>query len=145
VYEAGHVDSPSPAELTFGGTLGTTSSGGTVPTPSYDAQSMRCSNTYCHGNWKMRKANAASSNQFVYTDSVIVGNNYAALWTGGSAEKACGTCHGLPPTGHFDFGSSVTVCTSCHYLNPQTKSGPLDKSIHMNGKIDLFGQEYGFK
>ena len=143
VYDVGHVDSQGPAEVTFVDLRASTPSGGLVPAPSYDANSMRCSNTYCHGNWRVRKG--TSANQFAYSDSVITGNNYSVLWNGGVTEAACGTCHGMPPTGHVNFGTSVSTCTSCHYLDPATRSGSLDKSTHMNGKVDLFGSEYAFK
>ncbi len=139
VYAAGHMNGSAPAQVVVSGSIATTPSGGISPSPSYDAQSLRCSNTFCHGNWRLRKAN--SQNTFIYTDSVIVGANYSPLWTGGTAERACGTCHGLPPTGHLNI--SGAKCTACHYLTNQY--GPLDKTTHINGKIDLYGKEYSFK
>jgi predicted CxxxxCH...CXXCH cytochrome family protein len=145
VYAAGHLNASGRAQVTFVASLAKTPSGGVTPSPSYDydAQNPKCSNTYCHGNWSVRKS--ASSYQFAYTDSVIVGNSYAPHWTGGESEDACGSCHGLPPTGHRDFGTDVSTCNSCHYLDPAKQGGALDKSIHVNGKIDLYGQEYSFK
>lgn len=144
VYVPGHFDSPPPAPVTFVNALANTPSGGLTPSPSYDSQSLRCNNTFCHGNWQLLKSN--SPYQFAYADSVISGANYSPQWTGGDSQVACGTtCHGLPPAGHQNFGTSVTTCTSCHYLDPAKQSGPLDQSIHINGKIDLYGQEYSFR
>ena len=143
VYEAGHFDHSLPAQVSFTDPLAVTPSGGLIPSPQYNPQSLTCSNTYCHGNFQLNKA--ASQYGFVYTDSVITGANYSPLWTGGSSQAACGTtCHTLPPAGHQDFGSSAK-CTSCHYLDPAKQAGPLDKSIHINGKIDLYGEEYSFQ
>lgn len=143
VYVSGHFDSPTAAQTMYFGQLASTPSAGSTPTPSYDPQTLRCGNTYCHGNWTARKA--TSSYQFIYTDTVIAGGHYSPQWNGGEQEDACGTCHGMPPTGHQNFGTSVSVCTSCHYYKQSAQSGQLDKSIHVNGKIDLYGQEYDFK
>ncbi len=143
VYVAGHFDNPLPARVSFTDALASTPSGGQVPVPQYDPQSLTCRNTYCHGNFQLNRA--TSQYDFVYTDSVMSGANFSPLWTGGDSQAACGTtCHGLPPAGHLDFGSSAN-CTSCHYLDPGRQSGPLDKSIHINGKIDLYGKEYSFR
>jgi predicted CxxxxCH...CXXCH cytochrome family protein len=142
VYVQGHFDSPLPAPVTFVNQLSKTVSEGIAPSPVYDPQSLTCNNTYCHGNWQIRKSNSAF--KFAYSDSVISGSRYAPVWTGGDSQDACGSCHGMPPAGHADFGSSVSTCTSCHYLDPSKQSGPLDKSTHINGKIDLYGQEYSF-
>jgi predicted CxxxxCH...CXXCH cytochrome family protein len=143
VYAPGHFDSPLPAQVSFVNQLAKTPSGGIVPSPRYDSQSLTCNNTYCHGNWQLKKSTSAY--QFVYTDSVINGSNFAPQWTGGNSQAACGTCHGMPPAGHQNFGTSVTTCTSCHYYDQSKQSGPLDKSTHINGKIDLYGQEFSFR
>lgn len=142
-YVPGHFDSPLPAPVAFVNPLAKIPSGGSTPAPSYDSQSLRCSNTFCHGNWQLQKS--ASPYKFVFTDSLISGANFSPQWTGGDSQDACGTCHGLPPTGHQNFGTDVATCTSCHYLDPKKQSGPLDQSIHINGKIDLYGQEYSFR
>ncbi len=142
VYVAGHFDHPLPAQVTFLDPLALTPSAGNIPSPQYDPQSLTCRNTYCHGNFQLSKA--TSPYDFVYEDSVIAGANFSPLWTGGGSQAACGTCHGLPPAGHFDFGNTAK-CTSCHYLDPSKQGGSLDKSIHMNGKIDLYGTEYSFR
>ena len=144
VYVQGHFDSPLPAKVIFVNQLSKTSSGGATPSPTFDAQSLTCRNTYCHGNWQLKKSN--SLHQFIYSDSVISGSQFAPQWTGGDSQGACGTCHGLPPAGHDNsFGTSVSTCTGCHYREASKQFGPLDKSIHINGKIDLYGQEYSFR
>ncbi|HEY6952086.1 MAG TPA: CxxxxCH/CxxCH domain-containing protein [Bacteroidota bacterium] len=142
VYVSGHFDSPTAAQTMYFGQPAKTPSAGITPNPSYDSQSLRCSNTYCHGNFAVRKS--TSTYQFVYTDSVIAGARYSPQWNGGEQEDACGTCHGIPPAGHRNFGTSVTVCTTCHYYKQSGQGQQLDKSIHINGRIDLYGQEYDF-
>jgi len=142
VYVQGHFDSPLPAPVAFVNQLSRTISEGIAPSPVYDPKTLTCNNTYCHGNWQIRKSNSAF--KFAYSDSVISGSRFAPVWTGGDSQDACGSCHGMPPAGHMDFGISVSTCTSCHYLDPSKQSGPLDKTTHINGKIDLYGQEYSF-
>lgn len=143
VYASGHLDAQLPATVVFGA-LARTRSGGQVPSPTYNAQTLTCNNTYCHGNWRLSKS--TSPYKFAYADSVISGSNFSPQWTGGASQDACGTtCHGLPPEGHQNFGTNVETCTSCHYYDVSKQSGPLDKSIHINGKIDLYGKEYSFR
>ncbi len=131
-----------PAEVAFNGPLATmtTGSGTFVPKPSYNPSSLRCSNTYCHGNWTLRKATSPS--QFAYTDSVMAGSNYSPAWTNGSADAACGSCHGLPPKGHIAV--PLSTCGSCHFGIVSTDGKIIDESKHINGKINVFDQEYSF-
>jgi predicted CxxxxCH...CXXCH cytochrome family protein len=140
VYAAGHVDSDLPAEVPMNGPLARTASAGIIPAPSHDYAALTCSDTYCHGNW--RAAKATSPNQFAYTDSVMTGANAMPVWTGGSSEAACGTCHGLPPTGHMV--ATITGCVSCHAGVVDAQGKIADKSLHMNGKINVFGSERSF-
>ncbi|MCX6134171.1 MAG: hypothetical protein NTU47_10210 [Ignavibacteriales bacterium] len=137
----GHLGS-LPAEVVFNDTLAQLKSGNgsLVPRPSYDPATLKCSNTFCHGNWKVRKATSAS--QFVYTDSVMVGANDSPSWTGGSAASTCGTCHGIPPKGHLVL--AVSSCGTCHVGVVDNNGQIVDKSKHSNGKINVFGQEYAF-
>ena len=141
VFSPGHLGT-LPAEVVFNDTLARlkTGSGTNVPNPVYTPTTLKCSNTYCHGNWTLRKA--TSSSQFVYTDSVMAGNNATPSWVGGSAEVACGSCHGIPPKGHLSV--ALSTCGSCHDGVVTTDGKILDTKKHMNGKINVFGQEYSF-
>ena len=131
-----------PAEVVFNDTLAQLKSGNgsLVPKPAYDQSSLKCNNTFCHGDWKVRKA--TSSSQFIYTDSVMVGANYSPVWTGGSSAAACGTCHGIPPKGHLVL--DVSSCGTCHVGVVDNNGQIVDKTKHINGKINVFGQEYSF-
>ncbi|MFN0158404.1 MAG: CxxxxCH/CxxCH domain c-type cytochrome [Bacteroidota bacterium] len=142
-----HLDNSAGAELTFQGPQGTIVTGGgtRVPHPSYDASTLKCNNTFCHGDFVARRADADSVDRFAYTDTVIVGAQFSPLWTGGSAEAACGTCHGLPPIGHV---GPVTVqqCgnSGCHPGIVNANGLISDKTKHMNGRINVRGTERVF-
>jgi predicted CxxxxCH...CXXCH cytochrome family protein len=131
-----------PAEVAFNDKLSQLVTGGgtLVPRPSYDPTSLKCNNTYCHGNWQIRKA--TSTSQFAYSDSVIVGLNYSPAWTNGSADASCGSCHGLPPKGHIAV--PLSTCGSCHFGIVSTDGKITDKAKHINGKVNVFDQEYSF-
>lgn len=105
VGSKGHADSDRPAELTFG-TLATTGS----RTPSYDATTRRCSDSYCHGEAK-------------------------AVWTEPRSSKdACGTCHGLPPASpHPQSGR----CDLCHSQVVDAERNIIAPSLHVDGKIQF--------
>jgi predicted CxxxxCH...CXXCH cytochrome family protein len=138
---AGHLGA-LPAEVAFNDTLASlkTAKGSFTTIPSYSASTMKCSNTYCHGSWKLRKATSAS--QFVYSDSVMVGENFAPSWTGGASDATCGSCHGLPPKGHIAV--PISTCGTCHDGIVGSDGKITDKTRHINGKVSVFGQEYAF-
>lgn len=137
VYVTSHLDTGPPAEIIFDGPLGKLSSGATQ-SPTYNTQTITCSNTFCHGNFKLRRD--SSPFPYFYSDSVMVGFNKSVNWTKGTSEAVCGSCHGLPPTGHI--AASVSECGNCH-SGVITSSG-LDKTKHINGKIDVFGLSRNF-
>ncbi len=138
---SGHLGT-LPAEVVFNDTLAQLKSGNgsLIPNPSYDPATLKCNNTFCHGNWKIRKA--TSSSQFVYTDSVMVGVNDSPVWTGGVAAATCISCHGMPPKGHLVL--EVSSCGTCHVGVVDNNGQIVDKTKHVNGKINVFGQEYAF-
>lgn len=141
VSSPGHLGA-LPAEIVFNDVLARLSSakGSFIPNPSYNASTLRCSDTYCHGSWKLRKASSAQ--QFAYTDSVMVGASFAPAWTAGPSGATCGSCHGLPPKGHVVV--PIQACGTCH-LGIVSNDGVItDKTKHLNGKINVFGQEYAF-
>jgi predicted CxxxxCH...CXXCH cytochrome family protein len=141
---AGHLDTALPAEVVFTDTLSRlkTGDGTTVPSPSYNATTLRCSNSYCHGNWKLRKATSPYGQGDGFTDSVMVGSNYSPLWTGGTSEASCSSCHALPPAGHQK--RSLTECAGCHLGVINSSGNIIDKTKHINGKINVFGIERSF-
>jgi predicted CxxxxCH...CXXCH cytochrome family protein len=136
---SGHIDADANAEVLFVGTLATvrTEGGSRVPNGSYSASVNTCGNSYCHGNWGLLKSQ--SSSDFVYAADKIEGNNASPKWTD-PATAACGSCHGLPPTGHQPF--DLDVCYICHDQVIDFNGNIIDKTKHVNGKVNLLGMEY---
>ncbi|HET9751960.1 MAG TPA: CxxxxCH/CxxCH domain-containing protein, partial [Myxococcales bacterium] len=124
----GHIDHPLPATVTFSGLA--VADGATAV---WDRATATCTN-YCHGgggqmnndvNFRLRKP----------------------VWTLGSSQAFCGSCHGVPPStpahagvSPFDFGK----CAGCH-ANTVTANGTIivtgppgaRTSAHINGVIDV--------
>ncbi|MCL4512294.1 MAG: CxxxxCH/CxxCH domain-containing protein [Bacteroidetes bacterium] len=93
-----------------------------VPTPSFNPQTLQCSNTYCHGNFKN-------------------GNNFSPTWNNvGTDQDSCGTCHGIPPNTPVHQGQTLQTCYYCH--EPMIGPGGViqDSSMHVNGKLELYGK-----
>jgi hypothetical protein len=140
VFVAGHLDTPLPAEVTFVDTLAylITGSGTYAPTPTYSSTALTCANTYCHGAWQMTKL--GSLYPYIFTDSIMTGNTANhPLWTGGTSEASCGSCHGMPPTGHLFF--SLSSCTNCHGSVVNGSGQIINQSLHINGKANVYGGE----
>ncbi len=142
VFSPGHVDTQVPAEVAFRDSLATlNTAGGTFrPNPTYDPATLKCSNTYCHGNWRLTKASSAYA--FAFTDSVMAGSNYSPSWVNGTADAACGSCHSLPPAGHMP--ATLQSCVNCH---PGVVNGAgtiINRTLHINGKVNAFAQERSF-
>jgi len=127
----GHIDNTPRAEVIF---ASFSSSG--VGTPSYNLSTYKCNNTYCHGSFEFHKSN--SQYPFAYVEDKMVGNNYNPVWNKvDGTEAACGTCHGLPPTGHMS--SQLRSCATCHQGVVNDRGVIIDPTKHINGKIDVFG------
>jgi predicted CxxxxCH...CXXCH cytochrome family protein len=119
-----------------------TGNGSVAPHPAFDPGTTKCSNTYCHGNWLLRKTSASSIAQLVYKDTatVMVGASASPAWTAGSAEGQCYSCHGLgpdkyTPVGHEDY--ALSACAFCHGDVVDANGNILNRAKHMNGVIDL--------
>ena len=149
VYTSGHIDTTPGAEVQFTGTFGrlVTGNGGLVPNPTYDTSAMRCSGSYCHGNWRVTQSTAPPQYQYAFAESVMVGANASPLWTGGSPEASCGTCHGLPPQGHGGAPLPLVSCglPQCHAGVVDATGRISDNTKHMNGKINIEDQELPFR
>ncbi len=84
--------------------------------PSWNAPSLSCSATYCHGTFA--KYGLAAT----------------PIWNA-PATGQCGTCHGIPPalaTGH----PQNTNCGACH---PGYSSTSVNTTLHVNGVKDIGG------
>ncbi len=88
------------------------SSGGT--TASFDSTSLTCAN-YCHG----ATLGGASHSQ--------------PVWTGGSVEVTCGSCHGAPPPSP----TRSSRRTALRRLPPGAAAVSFDPATHVNGIVDV--------
>jgi hypothetical protein len=131
VYADGHLGNDGKAEIIFGGL---SIQGGA--NPSYNFTNNTCSDSYCHGNFKLSKS--SSIYPFAYTDSIMSGNNKTVKWNSvGQDQAECGSCHGLPPIGHVPV--SINACVNCHTGIVDVDGNIIDKSKHINGVINVFG------
>ena len=129
-----HIDGDGRAEITFGRIAVT----GQGVNSAYDQGSGSCSNTYCHGNFVFYKDSSVAGAKYIFEDSVIVGNNVSVNWTAaGQSQAECGSCHGLPPTGHIQF--SIGQCGLCHEGIFDANGNIVDslKYKHINGEINV--------
>jgi predicted CxxxxCH...CXXCH cytochrome family protein len=140
---AGHIDGTSGTEILFGSLAKTkTNSPGAynyssslpeyAPNPAYNSATGSCSNVYCHGYIK----NGNLDNVVSFTATSV----------------ACGSCHGDPVSGNplpktsAQGGSHPPVqnCAICH-TGIVSVSGTtytiIDKNKHINGKLNVFGNE----
>lgn len=126
-----HIDG-LPAEISFG-ELATSD----LSAPGFNKNEVTCSNIYCHGNFEFKKEDSES--QWIYTDSLIVGENFSPKWTKvDDTQAACGTCHLLPPTGHLNAGNDpdAATCKGCHTA-VFNEDGSLNTFVHINGERNL--------
>lgn len=125
---AGHIDSTPGAEVILTGAAGEGS--------TFNPANMTCNNTYCHGNFEFLKSE--SNFQFVYTADKMEGNNFNPDWNKlDASQAACGTCHGLPPVGHIP--SDLSSCVNCHAGVVDAAGNIIDKTKHINGVKNTFG------
>ncbi len=90
----------------------------TGTTPTWNGTTYTCTN-YCHGA------------------TLSGGSDTTPVWTSGSSQAACGTCHGLPPgTGeHTTHTSRGIGCGTCH--GSGYSSAAVILSLHVNGVKDI--------
>ncbi len=132
---AGHIDNDGKAEVSF---LTNKTGMGTIA-GSYSFTTNKCSNTYCHGNFELNRSN--SSYQFIFSADKMTGLKKEVLWTKvDGTQTTCGSCHGLPPEGHISY--SLNTCTICHQGVVDNKGKIVNASLHINGKVNVFGLEY---
>ncbi len=112
IGDVGHIDTPLPAELTFGARARADRA-----TPSFDGTTTTCSGVYCHG------------------ETLISGGlNTTPNWTSvGTGEADCGTCHSLPPAAPHPAN---TNCSLCHPTIAADRSFP-NPERHIDGVVDL--------
>ena len=111
VDDLGHTDSELPAELSWGASTYTDGA-----EPSFDGT--HCTNVSCHG------AGLASGG----------GTNTQPTWTlVDDTQAACGTCHGLPPSG---VHPNRDDCESCHSPVVDSIDHFVAPELHINGTVE---------
>ncbi len=133
---AGHIDDTNRAEVIFGNLANFGPTKG-----DYNFTTFKCANTYCHGNFSLNQS--TSKYPFAFSADKMTGNNFNAQWNKvDGTQGRCGTCHGLPPTGHIPF--ELKSCATCHTGIVDSKGNIIDSKKHINGKIDVFGESYSY-
>jgi predicted CxxxxCH...CXXCH cytochrome family protein len=106
---------PLPAALTWGSLA--TSNGAS---PSYDTNTVRCSNVYCHGSTVRG-----------------TGLNRSPQWTAVTAGIPCGSCHSIPPNANHP---NETQCSECH-PNIRSDRTFINPAGHINGTVEAEGDD----
>lgn len=128
VVAEGHMDSSLPAEVFPGGSAFPGLGGRRGATPVYDGSAATCSGVYCHGG---------GTNLSDDTTATIV---RTPSWTDvGNGTIVCGSCHGVPPVGHFpDY--ALKDCTLCHSQTVDDQGDIIfdenGNTLHINGNVE---------
>lgn len=128
---AGHFDGTQYAEVLFG-----TLAASDGANPQYSQSTLNCDNVYCHGGFEFEKP--ATYAAFAYSSDKISGNDPSLNWTSQAANAECGTCHGLPPTGHIY--SELNQCYLCHADVVNASGEIISKDNHINAEKNVIAQ-----
>ena len=102
---------------------------------AYDGEINSCSDVYCHGAFEFRRDD--SQYPWAYTEDVMSGNNDRVFWNQlGVGQAACGSCHGLPLTGHI--AADLNTCGTCHSRVVDNNLNIINKYLHINGQVEVF-------
>lgn len=115
VSEAGHIDTPLPAEITWGGIADVDEA-----EPVYHEQTATCEGVYCHGS-TLEPGGTATLLSWKSTDS---------------SQAACGTCHSLPPGGTHPESER---CSDCHGDVVNSQMSFVAPELHVNGSVEVVG------
>jgi predicted CxxxxCH...CXXCH cytochrome family protein len=119
------TNSDNIAEIMFD-SLAVTTTNDTTPNPVWNRNTLTCSGTYCHGNFKNGNYR------------LLQPNPPSPVWNN-PASSACGTCHGDPNTGNPLPGGthpqSYSNCI-CHGSVINTQFQFINRAKHINGVVD---------
>lgn len=124
IPDPGHLGTDSIAEIVLSGL------GGKNDAARWDRSTRTCNAVYCHGGFPGGN-----------------GSN-APVWTGGSAQAACGTCHdaGADPAKlawkhAYHVGTLKLKCADCHANVVDTNSNIANTLLHVNGVVDTLRRD----
>ena len=103
------LDAGLPATVTFGGLALANNAN-----PTFNPTTVTCSDTYCHQS--------------------LVRTNNPNWMAPRDSTAACGSCHGLPPPAPHPQNPD---CSTCHSQVIDANRNLVDKSLHINGVVDL--------
>ena len=107
----GHMDTPAPAELTFGALAGNATWNGNT-----------CANTYCHGA------------------TLTGGTSTNPVWTQvDGAQGQCGSCHGTPPPPPHPANPDCGTCHDT--MTAGAGLVITDPARHIDGNLDVTGDQ----
>jgi len=115
IQDPGHMDSPLPAEVTWGSRAKAQGA-----KPFWDSASLTCKATYCHA---------------------LDGGGVPAPTWNKPVKMVCGSCHGIPPkktrAGKAHIATAITNCFACHPEVVDKAGAIIDKAKHVNGRADI--------
>ncbi len=121
VFDAGHLDGDTRAELRFGVRAQARES-----SPRYEPGSGRCADVACHGA------------------GLGGGDSKEPDWNAGAGQQdgdsiECGACHGAPPPApHTSDASCASALCHGGYATPGPDVSVLGRGVHTDGKVDLW-------
>lgn len=124
----GHINSTTPAEVTFGYSSLASLNGAT---PNYNSTTGRCANVYCHGS------NMQNGSPPAISAATVTWNDMQYLKTQITTTVGdCDKCHSSPPqSGTHLANMGIAACAPCHpHMN--TNGTFNDASKHVNGVTD---------
>ena len=124
LFDDGHLFGAADSTLLAEVIWNTLATGNGTTTPIWDRETGSCSQTYCHGS---------------FTYGNVTGTDSSWTWTEPAGDGLCGTCHALPPDGHFQLtGTNMKNCGSCHFsvVDPSDPQTIIGLSEHINGLAD---------
>jgi predicted CxxxxCH...CXXCH cytochrome family protein len=126
LHSPGHVDTLPPAEVVFSGLALNDGA-----SPVWDRTTATCAGSYCHGGGTAMAADTAAALR-------------KPVWTLGTSQAYCGSCHGNPPSTPAHAGVVYPDCARCHAQTVTPNGGIIvsgppgaQTSAHINGVIDV--------
>jgi predicted CxxxxCH...CXXCH cytochrome family protein len=126
VKSPGHLDHLLPATIIFSGLAIADGA-----KPAWDHDTASCANSYCHGGGAKLAADTAFKLR-------------TPVWTGGTSQAFCGSCHGVPPSTPVHATVTFPDCARCHAGTVDANGGIIvagaagaRTSNHINGVVDV--------